>query len=95
MTTSTHCDPQLKPEEKEPCNTQDCIPEIGKVEELCVSTMELHLVEKEVVEIFFLKYRVLFLHKLWLFSVVERRFLFSFSIKNSFFFEVPKKSAFF
>lgn len=67
MTTSTHCDPQLKPEEKEPCNTQDCIPEIGKVEELCVLTMELHLVEKEVVEFFFLKYRVLFLHKLWLF----------------------------
>lgn len=30
MTTSTHCDPQLKPEEKEPCNTQDCIPEIGR-----------------------------------------------------------------
>ncbi|XP_009700984.1 PREDICTED: thrombospondin type-1 domain-containing protein 4, partial [Cariama cristata] len=30
MTASTQCDPQLKPEEKEPCNTQDCIPEIDE-----------------------------------------------------------------
>ncbi|XP_025904621.1 thrombospondin type-1 domain-containing protein 4-like [Nothoprocta perdicaria] len=30
MTPSTQCDPQLKPEEKEPCNTQDCIPEIDE-----------------------------------------------------------------
>lgn len=46
MAASTQCDPQLKPEEKEPCNTQDCVPEIGKAEETSVSTMELHLVEK-------------------------------------------------
>lgn len=77
MTTSTQCDPQLKPEEKEPCNTQDCIPEIGMVEKLCVLTMELHLVDKipnnhaQVLEfIFFLKSRGLFLYKLWLFSVM-------------------------
>lgn len=38
MTASTQCDPQLKPEEKEPCNTQDCIPEIGKEEEASVLT---------------------------------------------------------
>lgn len=74
MTASTQCDPQLKPEEKEPCNTQDCIPEIGKEEEASVLTMELHLVEKifhnltEILEfIFFMKFRVLLLHKIQLF----------------------------
>lgn len=46
MAASTQCDPQLKPEEKEPCNTQDCVPEIGEAEETSVLTMELHLVEK-------------------------------------------------
>ncbi|NXD22452.1 THSD4 protein, partial [Spelaeornis formosus] len=30
MAASTQCDPQLKPEEKEPCNTQDCVPEIDE-----------------------------------------------------------------
>ncbi|XP_053127963.1 thrombospondin type-1 domain-containing protein 4 isoform X2 [Hemicordylus capensis] len=30
MTPSPKCDPQLKPEEKEQCNTQDCIPEIDE-----------------------------------------------------------------
>ncbi|KAH1183622.1 thrombospondin type-1 domain-containing protein 4 isoform X1 [Mauremys mutica] len=30
LTPSNQCDPQLKPEEKEPCNTQDCIPEIDE-----------------------------------------------------------------
>ncbi|KAL8197109.1 UNVERIFIED_CONTAM: Thrombospondin type-1 domain-containing protein 4 [Gekko kuhli] len=30
MTPSTKCDQQLKPEEKEACNTQDCIPEIDE-----------------------------------------------------------------
>lgn len=46
MAASTQCDPQLKPEEKELCNTQDCVPEIGKAQETSVLTMELHLVEK-------------------------------------------------
>lgn len=32
MTLSNLCDPQLKPEEKESCNPQDCVPE---VEETC------------------------------------------------------------
>ncbi|NXC79728.1 THSD4 protein, partial [Cercotrichas coryphoeus] len=30
MAASTQCDPQLKPEEKELCNTQDCVPEIDE-----------------------------------------------------------------
>ncbi|XP_033023933.1 thrombospondin type-1 domain-containing protein 4 isoform X2 [Lacerta agilis] len=30
MTPSSRCDSQLKPEEKEQCNTQDCIPEIDE-----------------------------------------------------------------
>lgn len=30
MTLSNLCDPQLKPEEKESCNPQDCVPEVGK-----------------------------------------------------------------
>ncbi|KQL61214.1 Thrombospondin type-1 domain-containing protein 4 [Amazona aestiva] len=30
MIASTQCDPQLKPEEKEACNTQDCIPEVDE-----------------------------------------------------------------
>ncbi|XP_074150758.1 thrombospondin type-1 domain-containing protein 4 isoform X1 [Sminthopsis crassicaudata] len=30
MTPSNHCDPQYKPEEKESCNPQDCIPEIDE-----------------------------------------------------------------
>lgn len=30
MTLSNLCDPQLKPEERESCNTQDCVPEVGK-----------------------------------------------------------------
>lgn len=75
MIASTQCDPQLKPEEKEPCNTQDCIPEIGK-EEAASVLMELHLVEKifnnlaEVLEyIFFIRLRVSFLHKIQLFMV--------------------------
>lgn len=77
MTASTQCDPQLKPEEKEPCNTQDCIPEIGKEEEPSGLAVELHLAEKifnnlaEVLEyIFFIKFRVLFLQKIQLFSMV-------------------------
>lgn len=89
MTASSQCDPQLKPEEKEPCNTQDCTPEIGKEEEASVLTMELHLVEKifnnlaKVLEyIFFIKFRVLFLHKIQLFLWCKSRF--SFLIKNVF-----------
>lgn len=77
MAASTQCDPQLKPEEKEPCNTQDCVPEIGEAEETSVLTMELHLVEKlfyslaEALIVYFLiKFRVLFLHKIQLFSVL-------------------------
>lgn len=77
MTASAQCDPQLKPEEKEPCNTQDCIPEIGKEEEVSVLTMELHLVEKifhslaeVLVYILFIKLKVLSLHKIPLFSMV-------------------------
>lgn len=31
MTLSNLCDPQLKPEEKESCNPQDCVPEVGKL----------------------------------------------------------------
>jgi hypothetical protein len=30
MTPSSLCDPQLKPEERESCNTQDCVPEVGE-----------------------------------------------------------------
>uniref|UniRef100_A0A670YZY2 PLAC domain-containing protein n=1 Tax=Pseudonaja textilis TaxID=8673 RepID=A0A670YZY2_PSETE len=30
MSPSTKCDPQLKPVEKESCNTQDCVPEIDE-----------------------------------------------------------------
>ncbi|XP_076980011.1 thrombospondin type-1 domain-containing protein 4 isoform X3 [Tamandua tetradactyla] len=29
MTLSNLCDPQLKPEERESCNPQDCVPEVG------------------------------------------------------------------
>lgn len=32
MTLSNLCDPQLKPEEKESRNPQDCVPEVGKWE---------------------------------------------------------------
>lgn len=81
MTASTHCDPQLKPEEKEPCNTQDCTPEIGKEKEASVLTMELHLVEEKIIlqfleYIFFIKFRVLFSHKIHLFYGVNVGFNF-------------------
>lgn len=76
MTASTQCDPQLKPEEKEPCNTQDCIPEIGKEEETSGLNVELHLVEKilnslaEVLKYIFFKFRASVLHEIPLFSIV-------------------------
>lgn len=30
MTPGSLCDPQLKPEERESCNPQDCVPEVGE-----------------------------------------------------------------
>lgn len=32
MTPGSLCDPQLKPEERESCNPQDCVPEVGEFE---------------------------------------------------------------